>query len=61
MLFGGADSDILVSGRNVDHLNGGSGVDAASWQELAFGVIANSRPGARRAAGWKIPSPRSRT
>jgi Ca2+-binding RTX toxin-like protein len=48
VLFGGDDSDILVSGSGSDHFNGGSGgnnVDAASWQESAFGVVANLATG----------------
>ncbi|WP_210529910.1 calcium-binding protein [Rubellimicrobium arenae] len=41
VLFGGADSDILVSGTGKDHFNGGSGIDAASWQESNFAVAAD--------------------
>ena len=51
MLFGGADSDILVSGSGRDHLNGGSGIDAASWQESAFGVVANLATGRATSGG----------
>jgi Ca2+-binding RTX toxin-like protein len=41
VLFGGTDSDILVSGSGRDHFNGGSGVDAASWQDSAVAVVAD--------------------
>jgi Ca2+-binding RTX toxin-like protein len=51
VLFGGAGSDILVSGTGRDHFNGGSGVDAASWQESAFGVVADLATGRATSVG----------
>jgi Ca2+-binding RTX toxin-like protein len=51
VLFGGAGSDILVSGTGQDHFNGGSGIDAASWQESAFGVVANLSTGRATSGG----------
>ena len=54
VLFGGDDSDILVSGSGRDHFNGGSGgnnVDAASWQESAFAVVANISTGTAASRG----------
>jgi Ca2+-binding RTX toxin-like protein len=41
VLFGGDNSDILISGTGRDHFNGGSDIDAASWQESAFAVSAS--------------------
>ena len=51
VLFGGADSDILVSGTGRDHFNGGDGIDAASWQEQAQGVVASLATGRATSGG----------
>jgi Ca2+-binding RTX toxin-like protein len=53
VLFGGAGSDILVSGGKRDHFNGGDDIDAASWQESAFGVVADLATGRATAGGFE--------
>jgi Ca2+-binding RTX toxin-like protein len=52
-LFGGDGSDILVSGTGSDHMNGGINIDAASWQDASFGVVANLATGRAISGGIK--------
>jgi Ca2+-binding RTX toxin-like protein len=51
VLFGGAGSDVMISSANRDHFNGGSGIDAASWQDSAHGVVANIDTGRATSGG----------